>query len=90
MTNPACQSDVDMEASFNVYLSVVLNALHHEPIRLIGGERKSKPSKSHFICTSATFQPRLFSLRHRVIYAILVQTCYVFGLGVGLSSFVPV
>jgi hypothetical protein len=88
--NITCQSDVDMEAIFNAHLPVVLNSLHHEPIRLVGGGRKSMPSKSHFIFTYATFRPRLLSLRHCVLYAMLVQTCCVSGLGVGFSSFVTV
>jgi hypothetical protein len=36
VTDPTCQSDVDMKEIFNSYLSVVLNFLNHDPIILVG------------------------------------------------------
>jgi hypothetical protein len=90
VTNLTCQSDVDMEARFNAYLSVVLNSLHHEPIRLVGGERKSSRQNPILYSPLPPFDHAYFSLRHCVLYAILVQTCCVSGLGVGFSSFVTV
>jgi hypothetical protein len=91
VTNPTCQSDVDMEASFNAYLSVVLNSLHHEPIKISWGGKKIYTVKIPFYIHLRHLSTMLISsLRHCVLYAIYIQICCVSSLGAGFSSFVTV
>jgi hypothetical protein len=84
ITNPTCQSDADMREIFKSYLSDVLNSLHHEPIRLVGGRNKIYAIKLPFYIHLCHLSTTL------ILYAIYIQICCVSGLGVVFSSFVTV